>query len=42
MNVINHIMSLPISPDTINLAYICAGILAVRISLSIILHKLPR
>jgi hypothetical protein len=40
MNLINHILSLPVSPHTINLAYICAGILAVRIGLSIVLHKI--
>jgi len=42
MNTITHILSLPVSSDTINLAYICAGILAVRVGLSIIMHKLPR
>jgi hypothetical protein len=40
MNVINHIMSLPVSDDTINLALICAGILAVRVGLSVILHQI--
>jgi len=40
MQIINHILSLPISSDTINLALICAGILAVRVGLSIILHKI--
>ena len=42
MNLITHILSLPISSDTVNLAYICAGILAVRIGLSVILHNLSR
>jgi len=42
MNTINHILSLPISADTVTLALICVGILAVRIGLSVILHKLPR
>jgi len=40
MQIINHILSLPVSSDTINLAFICAGILAVRVALSIILHKI--
>ncbi len=38
MNVLNHIMSLPVSSDTLNLALICAGLLVVRVGLSIILH----
>jgi hypothetical protein len=42
MNVINHILSLPVSGDTINLAYICATLLVVRVGLSIVLHKLSR
>jgi hypothetical protein len=42
MQTINHIMSLPVSPDTVNLAYICAALLVVRIGLSIVLHKLSR
>jgi len=40
MNVINHILSLPVSSDTLNLAYICAALLVVRVALSIILHKI--
>jgi hypothetical protein len=42
MNIINHILSLPVSPDTINLAYICAALVAVRVGLSVILHNLSR
>jgi hypothetical protein len=42
MNVINHIISLPVSGDTINLALICAALLVVRIGLSVILHNLSR
>jgi hypothetical protein len=42
MNTINHILSLPVSPDTINLAYICAALVVVRVMLSVILHKLSR
>ena len=42
MNAINHIMSLPMSADTINLALICAALLVVRVGLSVILHKLSR
>lgn len=42
MNVINHILSLPISSDTLDFAYICAALVVVRVMLSIILHKLSR
>ena len=42
MQIINHILSLPVSADTLNLALICAGLLFVRITLSIILHNLSR
>jgi hypothetical protein len=42
MNVINHILSLPVSSDTINLAYICAALVVVRVGLSVILHNLSR
>jgi hypothetical protein len=31
-----------VSSDTLNLAYICAAIVVVRVGLSIVLHKLPR
>ena len=40
MQIINHILSLPVSSDTINLALICVALLVVRIALSIILHKI--
>jgi len=40
MQIINHILSLPVSADTINLALICAALLVVRVALSIILHKI--
>lgn len=40
MNTINHILSLPVSSDTINLAYICAALVVVRVGLSIVLHKI--
>ena len=40
MNLINHIMSLPISSSTLDFALVCAGIVAVRVLLSVVLHKL--
>ena len=42
MNVITHILSLPVSDDTLNLALICAALVVVRVGLSIILHNLSR
>ena len=40
MNLINHILSLPIDQSTLDFALLCAGIVAVRVMLSIVLHKL--
>lgn len=40
MNIITHILSLPVSSDTINLALICAALVVVRVGLSIVLHKI--
>lgn len=42
MTIITHIMSLPISSDTVNLALICAALVVVRVGLSIIMHNLSR
>jgi hypothetical protein len=42
MQTITHILSLPISSETVDFALICAAIVAVRVGLSIILHKLSR
>jgi hypothetical protein len=42
MTIINHILSLPVSDDTINLALICAALVVVRVGLSIVLHNLSR
>ena len=42
MNLINHILSLPVSSDTVDFALICAALVAVRVGLSIILHNLSR
>ena len=42
MNLINHIMSLPIEQSTLDFALICAGIVVVRILLSIVLHKVAK
>ena len=40
MNLINHIMSLPVDQSTLDFALVCAVIVAVRVALSIVLHKL--
>ena len=42
MQTINHILSLPVSSSTLDFALICAAIVAVRIGLSIVLHKLNK
>jgi len=42
MNIINHILSLPVDQSTIDFALICAGIITLRVGLSIVLHKLSR
>jgi hypothetical protein len=42
MQTITHILTLPISSETLDFALICAGIVAVRIGLSIVLHKLNK
>jgi len=42
MQVLTHILSLPVNQSTIDFALICAAIVAVRIGLSIVLHKLSR
>jgi hypothetical protein len=42
MQTINHILSLPVSSDTLDFALICAAMVAVRIGLSIVLHKLNK
>jgi hypothetical protein len=40
MNTINHILSLPWNQSTLDFALICAGMIGVRIMLSVVLHKL--
>jgi hypothetical protein len=42
MNTINHILSLPVNQSTIDFALICAAIVAIRVGLSVIFHKLSR
>jgi hypothetical protein len=42
MQTIAHILSLPVSSDTLDFALICAAIVAVRIGLSVIFHKLNK
>jgi hypothetical protein len=40
MNTIHHILSLPWDSSTIDFALICAAMVAARVGLSVILHKL--
>ncbi len=42
MQVLTHILSLPVDQGTIDFALICAGIVAIRIGLSIVLRKLNK
>ena len=35
-------MSLPIEQSTLDFALVCAGIVAVRVALSVVLHKLNK
>jgi hypothetical protein len=42
MQTINHILSLPVDQSTIDFALICAAMVAARIGLSIVLHKLNK
>lgn len=42
MNTINHILSLPVNNSTLDFALVCAAIVAVRVGLSIVLHKLNK
>jgi hypothetical protein len=42
MQTITRILSLPVDQSTIDFALICVAIVAVRVGLSIILHKLSR
>jgi hypothetical protein len=40
MQTINHILSLPVDQSTLDFALICAAMVAARIGLSVIIHKL--
>jgi hypothetical protein len=42
MNTIHHILSLPWNQSSLDFALICAAIVAVRIVLSVVLHKLNK
>lgn len=42
MNTISHILSLPVNQGTIDFALVCVAIVAIRVGLSVILHKLSR
>jgi len=42
MQTITHILTLPVDQSTIDFALICAAMVAVRVGLSIIFHKLSR
>jgi len=42
MQTISHILSLPVDQGTIDFALICAAMVAIRVGLSVVLHKLSR
>jgi len=42
MQTISHILSLPVNDSTLDFALICAAIVALRVLLSIILHKVNK
>jgi len=42
MQTITHILTLLVNQSTTDFALICAGIVAIRVMLSIVLHKLSR
>jgi hypothetical protein len=42
MQTLSHILSLPVNQSTIDFALICAAMIAVRIMLSVIFHKLNK
>jgi hypothetical protein len=42
MQTITHILTLPVNQSTIDFALVCAGIVSVRIGLSIVMHKLTK
>lgn len=42
MQTISHILSLPVSSDTLDFALICAAMIAVRIGLSVIFHEISK
>jgi hypothetical protein len=42
MQTITHILTLPVNQSTIDFALICAAMVAARIGLSIIFHKLNK
>jgi hypothetical protein len=42
MQTISHILSLPVNNSTLDFALICAAMVAARIGLSIVIHKLNK
>jgi len=42
MNIINHILSLPWDQSTFDFALICAAMIAARVMLSVVFHKLTK
>jgi hypothetical protein len=42
MHIINHILSLPWDQSTLDFALICAAMIAARVLLSVIFHKLTK
>lgn len=42
MNLINHILSLPWDQSTLDFALVCAAMVAARIMLSVVFHKINK
>jgi hypothetical protein len=42
MNTIHHILSLPWDQSNLDFALICAAMVAVRVGLSVVFHKLNK
>jgi hypothetical protein len=42
MQTITHILSLPLSDSALDFALVCAGIVTLRVMLSVVIHKLNK
>lgn len=42
MNIIHHILSLPWDHSTLDFALVCAAMVAARVGLSVVFHKLTK